>query len=1662
MKRLRRKPAKYLGVAGLLALFVVYCAPPLLSAPDASAGRYNGVLPPWSLGPTAKIGGVLDRIRPRRPARTPAPAQSQIPAGTAVQFDGLDDRVTFGPAPALGATTFTIETWFRRDGASSTATTGGGFTAVPLLTKGTGETDGDNRDVNYFLGIDAKRRVLVTDFEDMATGANHPAFGVTPISDFVWYHAAATYDGTTWRLYLNGALETQLVVGAYTPRFDSIQHAGLGTSLNSSGNASGTFLGALDEARIWNVARSAADIQSTMAEPVPAAPGLIGRWGLDEGVGLSALDSSGSGVVGTLRNGAAWTTGTPFVSTPAPPGAYGLRLKGTASAADYVSLGQATNLGAQAFTVETWFRREGVGVGTVTDGLTGVVPLAAVVPLVAKGRLGTDASTQDLNYFLGIRQTDNLLVADFEDTATGANHVVAGLTPVLANSVWRHVAATYDGTTWRLYLDGVLDQQQFIGSFTPQFNSVSPASIGTTLTSAGVAAGFFTGTVDETRIWNYARTAAQIAGAKDRQIASASGLLGRWGFDQCCTALDSSGQNVTGTVFGSGWTWVGVAGAPMTAPVNLAPVVAAGADQSIAVPASALLSGLVTDDNRSSGEVSTAWSKTSGPGTVTFGTPGALTTTASFSTGGTYVLTLTASDGELSGSDSVTVLVDGGAPNVAPVVNAGLDQITTVPTGASLTGLVTDDGKPGGAPSLLWSKVSGPGTVTFGQAAAAITTASFSLPGTYVVMLTANDGLLAGSDTVTIQVNAVNVAPVVNAGSDRTVVLPSPASLTGTVSDDGLPAGTTTTLWSKVSGPGTVVFAQAAAVSTTATFSAAGSYVLMLTANDGALVNSDTLIVTVDEQSAAANNGIDLNGGMTYVTFGQAPGLGASTFTIEAWFRRDGMGSGASTGSGGIASAIPLVTKGRGESDTGNLNMNYFLGIDRDSNVLVADFEEGVGGTTSGLNHPVSGVTVIQNNTWYHAAATYDGSKWQLFLNGVLERELAVNQPARSDSIQHAAIGSALNSSGAPEGFFDGAIDEVRIWNVARTPQQIAAGVSIEIPSDPNLLGRWGLNETSGNIVNDSTGRGNTGTIVGGGWVWGQGAPFDIVPNNAPDVPVLISPSGSTAPSPATLNVSVSDSDGDPMTVTFYGRAKGITAPDFTVVAIPDTQHYVDDPGRAATFTTQTNWIVNNRAPLNIVFASHLGDITEHQDQFIVEWQRADTSLRVLEANGVPFGMSPGNHDQYPSGVANFYDQFFPPSRFLGLPWYGGYLGAEAGDPNRLNKDNYELFSAGGLDFLAIHIETDWPSYAVTWADKIIKRYPNRRVILSTHAFLNTSSVRPTATQFGRTDGSMSAEAVWQQLIRPNCNVFMVINGHYPGEGRRTDLNNCGQPVHQVLTDYQSLANGGDGWLRYYTFKPSENKIYAYTYSPTRNGGAGQFDTKASSQFSLDYAMQGAAFTVIGTNAGVTSGSNTTTAWSGLLPGSEYEWYATVNDGKVTTTGPVWSFTASSGSNSPPVAVNNAYTVAEDATLTVTGTGVLGNDTDADDNNLTAILVQGASHGTLTLSPFGSFVYTPVRELQRPRQLHLQGQRRQRRLQRRDGFDHGHRRQRCSGGEQRQLQRGRGCGPDRQRSRCPGQRQRSGREHPDGGARPRADARRPGAERRRHVHVHAGSELQRS
>ena len=282
---------------------------------------------------------------------------------------------------------------------------------------------------------------------------------------------------------------------------------------------------------------------------------------------------------------------------------------------------------------------------------------------------------------------------------------------------------------------------------------------------------------------------------------------------------------------------------------NQPPSVDAGTDKSATLSTSASLTGTATDDGLPSGStLTTTWSKISGSGTVTFANINSQTTTATFSMTGIYVLRLTASDGTLSASDDVSVNVTAAPTNVAPTVSAGPDRNVTLPATAALDGTVTDDGLPGGGLTQTWTKVSGPGNVTFANPAAVDTTASFSMPGTYVLRLTASDGTLSNQDVMSVIISAapVNTAPTVSAGADKSVTMPASVSLVGTATDDGLPNGSTlTTTWSKISGSGTVTFANANVKSTTATFSVAGTYVLRLTASDGALSAYDDVSITV-------------------------------------------------------------------------------------------------------------------------------------------------------------------------------------------------------------------------------------------------------------------------------------------------------------------------------------------------------------------------------------------------------------------------------------------------------------------------------------------------------------------------------------------------------------------------------------------------------------------------------------------------------------------------------------------------------------------------------------------------------------------------------------------------------------------------------------------------
>ena len=385
-----------------------------------------------------------------------------------------------------------------------------------------------------------------------------------------------------------------------------------------------------------------------------------------------------------------------------------------------------------------------------------------------------------------------------------------------------------------------------------------------------------------------------------------------------------------------------------------------------------------------------SWCPTTSHGSLTLNPDGSFAYTPQLNFIGTDTFTYTASDDETS-SNPATVTITVNPVNDAPVAVADSYGATEdVPLVVNAPGVLANDTDIDG-PSLSAALVTpaAHGTVVLNANGSFTYTPNANFNGVDGFTYRANDGsALSNPAAVTIAISPVNDPAVVNAGADQSITLPASATLAGVVTDDGA----FTAVWGKISGPGTVTFGNANALSTTATFSVFGTYELSLTASDGQFVSSDNVVITVNPANAA----VRFDGVNDYVTFGPAAGtaeLGAATFTIETWFKREGPGVALSTGTGGLAAVIPLVTKGRGEAEGSNVDMNYFLGIDSKTRVLAADFED----TATGLNHPVLGTTTICDGLWYHAAATYDGTTWRLYLNGVLD------DPARRGQL-HAPI----------------------------------------------------------------------------------------------------------------------------------------------------------------------------------------------------------------------------------------------------------------------------------------------------------------------------------------------------------------------------------------------------------------------------------------------------------------------------------------------------------------------------------------------------------------------------------------------------------------------------------------------------------------------------------
>jgi hypothetical protein len=212
-----------------------------------------------------------------------------------------------------------------------------------------------------------------------------------------------------------------------------------------------------------------------------------------------------------------------------------------------------------------------------------------------------------------------------------------------------------------------------------------------------------------------------------------------------------------------------------------------------------------------------------------------------------------------TGAYDIGAVQHGGAPiqpppNQLPVAVVGAAQTITLPVNtAPLDGSKSYD-PDGSISKYAWSLVSGPGG-TIANAAAASTSVSGLIQGTYILKLTVTDnsnGTASKLDTIIVKA-AANLPPNANAGADQTITLPvSSVSVDGSASKDQDNGGLISSYaWSQTSGPSTATIATAAKATTTISGLQLGTYIFKLVVTDASgATDSDSLTVIV---KAAAN-----------------------------------------------------------------------------------------------------------------------------------------------------------------------------------------------------------------------------------------------------------------------------------------------------------------------------------------------------------------------------------------------------------------------------------------------------------------------------------------------------------------------------------------------------------------------------------------------------------------------------------------------------------------------------------------------------------------------------------------------------------------------------------------------------------------------------------------
>ena len=240
---------------------------------------------------------------------------------------------------------------------------------------------------------------------------------------------------------------------------------------------------------------------------------------------------------------------------------------------------------------------------------------------------------------------------------------------------------------------------------------------------------------------------------------------------------------------------------------------------------------------------------------------------------------------------------------------------------------------------------------------------------------------------------------------------------------------------------------------------------------EGDVESNSSNHATIVYSDPTSGYALDFDGITSEVVVTDAPDLNPTEqISVEAWVKL-----------AGITSLPSIVSK----EDWSTGETGYVLRIDDFVNTNTPQFQIG---TAQGWIAASAPLGSIPFDTWTHVAGTYDGSNIKIYIDGELEG----TQPC-SETINISPID--LRIGGHMEGsnrYWNGVIDEVRLWSTARSQDQIQAFMANPLDgSEDGLIALWRMEEGAGSNVHDITENGHDGNAIGCQWVEGYPMLFE-------------------------------------------------------------------------------------------------------------------------------------------------------------------------------------------------------------------------------------------------------------------------------------------------------------------------------------------------------------------------------------------------------------------------------------------------------------------------------------------------------------------------------------------------------------------------------------------